>query len=430
MGEPVAILDPPDTPVAQPIINDRQTKMVLEVSRLLAIPTELDHLLSRIAEICCNLLDCEAASIFLHDQPRDELWSKVVMQSEEIRASCTVGIVGHAFTTNAIAHSDDPYNDPRFNPIPDQKSGFHTRNLLACSMPDIDGKPLGVIEAVNKRRGSFCGNDGVLIHLLADQAAVAIQRHHLQSQACQNVVLRYELNLARQVQEAMLPKSPPQVAGLDAIGWAQPASTTGGDCFDLWKTSDGRLGILLADASGHGLAPAMIVSQVRTMVRAISDIETDPHCLLSHANTRLFQDLRNGQFVTAFIAFVSSDGTIHWSSAGHGPVLLRTSAADPITHLLPPSMPLGVTATFAGDAPPAAKMEPGGSLSLMSDGIFESCGPDGKIFSADRVVAILDQHRNGNSSDIVQALRQAVQVWRRGQDPQDDQTIVIVRRAR
>jgi serine phosphatase RsbU (regulator of sigma subunit) len=83
--------------------------------------------------------------------------------------------------------------------------------------------------------------------------------------------LRREMELAREVQQAMLPKRAPELAGFTAVGWSKAASVTGGDCYDLFKLADGRLGIFLGDASGHGVGPALIVSQVRTLVRAMAD---------------------------------------------------------------------------------------------------------------------------------------------------------------
>src|SRR5581483_8381161 len=124
------------------------------------------------------------------------------------------------------------------------------------------------------------------------------------------VALRREMDLAKKVQEKLIPKSPPDVPGLDATGWTRAASVTGGDCFDLWKMHDGRLGIFLGDASGHGLAPALVVSQVRTLVRSISETESDPGVLLGRVNTRLAEDLETGRFVTAFLGFMTSDGTL------------------------------------------------------------------------------------------------------------------------
>src|SRR5687767_12783672 len=122
-------------------------------------------------------------------------------------------------------------------------------------MSDLDGKPLGVIQAVNKVGPAFTADDVALVQLLAEQAGVAIQRHNLQQAALEVVALRHEMDLARRTQEALIPKQPPAFPGYDAGGWTSPASATGGDCFDLWKLPDGQLGLFLADASGHGLAP-------------------------------------------------------------------------------------------------------------------------------------------------------------------------------
>src|SRR5207248_3305905 len=161
------------------------------------------------------------------------------LQSAEIRVARAAGIVGSTFQANQLMLVPDPYNDPRFNPEPDRKSGFRTRNILAAPMADIDRKPLGVLQVINKRGSGFEPVDCAMIQLLSDQAGVAIQRYRLQLTAIQAVALRHEMDLARQVQEAMLPKHVPDVPGLEVDGWTRPASVTGGDCFDFWKTPDG-----------------------------------------------------------------------------------------------------------------------------------------------------------------------------------------------
>jgi phosphoserine phosphatase len=403
--------------------------MVLDISRMLAVPTDLDALLFRIAEACTELLGCERASIFLHDPKTGELWTKVALKSPPIRAPSHVGIVGHAFTHNQVVQVLEPYLDPRFNPEPDRRSGFVTRNLLSAPLKDLDGKPLGVIQAVNKITVPFSGDDVALIQLLAEQAGVAIQRHNLQQAALEIVALRHEMDLARRTQEALIPKCPPVFPGYDAGGWTAPASTTGGDCFDLWKLPDGRLGLFLADASGHGLAPALVVSQARTIVRTVADIERDPHRVLGRVNARLIEDLEWGQFVTAFLGFLSPAGELHWSAAGHGPSFLRPTCGGPVMLLEPPLPPLGVMSDWADVAPPPARINPSGSLVLLSDGVFEAGRPDGEQFGIERIEEVLDDQPNTcTPGEIIAALRAAVRVWQAGAEPQDDQTIVVVQR--
>ena len=122
----------------------------------------------------------------------------------------------------------------------------------------------------------------------------------------ERAVFAHEMNLAKNVQQALIPKEMPVLPGIEPFGWTKPADETGGDLFDLWTLPDGRLGILVADASGHGLARSVIVSQVRTLVRALSEIENHPNGLL--AVNAGWQDLEPARFVTAFLGFLNSEG--------------------------------------------------------------------------------------------------------------------------
>jgi len=417
----------PDLAYASPHASDEQVRMIVQVSRLLAVPTDLDRLLLRIAEIACEMLLCERASIFLHDRATAELWTKVALKSQEIRVSDNRGIVGHTFTCNEVVVVPEPYQDPRFNREPDRRSGFVTRNLVSVPVKGLDGKPLGVIQVLNKVGGTFIANDIALLQLLADQGGVAVQRHQLQLDAVRSAELRREMDLARRAQEKLIPRSPPPIERLTSVGWTLPASITGGDCFDLWKLQDGRLGVLVADASGHGLAPAMIVAQARSLVRAMSDIQPDPDRVLRHVDRRLSDDLECGQFVTAFLGFVSSDGELQWSSAGHGPVLARTQPGAPLAALNPPMTPLGI-----GDAPEEKTspivLRPGGSLIVISDGIFEARNAARELFGVQRMTDSLNRRATRSPAEVLAGLRDDVQAWQGGDEPLDDQTIVIVQR--
>src|SRR5262245_36087104 len=103
-------------------LSSDQLKLVLEVTRTLTLTTDLDVLLKRIAEATTQLLQCERASIFLHDPQTDQLWTKVALQSSEIRVPAAAGIVGATFTDNEVLLIPDVYADSRFNPAPDRAS--------------------------------------------------------------------------------------------------------------------------------------------------------------------------------------------------------------------------------------------------------------------------------------------------------------------
>jgi sigma-B regulation protein RsbU (phosphoserine phosphatase) len=421
-------------------ISAEQMRLVLDVSRMLSVTADLDPLLKHITESVAALLNCDRASIFLHEPTTDELWTKVALGlggGQQIRIPAGAGIVGAAFKANQLLHVPKPYEDPRFNPTNDRKTGFLTRNICSAPMVDLQRQPVGVIQAINKRGegADFTDNDKAMLQLLSEQAGVAIQRFHLQRGAIESMALRKELDLAKKVQEAMIPKTRPDVPGLDPAGWTKAASVNGGDCFDLWKLPDGRLGILLADASGHGIAPALVVMQARTLVRTLSDTELDPLKLLVRINGRLSEDMVAGRFVTVFLGFLAPDGWLEWSSCGHGPILLRPAPGEPVQSLEPGLPPIGILDDMMEEASPPVRLEPGGTLVVTSDGITESFAPDGQLFGETRLVETLDacEAERGTacreSRDVVTAIHRAAIAWQGGKDePKDDQTVVVVRR--
>ena len=409
-------------------ISSEQLKLVLDVSRTLAVTTDLDLLLKYLAESGQNLLDCARTSIFLHDRKTGELWTKVALGTKEIRVPAGAGIVGHVFTANQMLHVPKPYEDARFNQDVDKKTGFVTRNLLTAPMVGIDGQPVGVIQAVNKCTEAFTETDFAILQLLADHAGVAIQRFNLMQEAIERVELKREMDLAQRVQQALIPKDPPTIPGVEVVGWTRAASITGGDCYDLWTLPDGRLAIFLADASGHGIAPALVVSQVRTLIRALVNFEPNPSRLLACVNERMYEDLQDGQFITVFLGYLSSDGSLEWTSAGQGPILAKTSPNGPVTILDTPGYPIGFTPAWPDSPGQPLKLEPGGVLFAASDGIFEAMDPDGKLFGHESVVERLEKGVGETPGKAVETIREAVNVWQTKEEPNDDQTIVVVHR--
>jgi sigma-B regulation protein RsbU (phosphoserine phosphatase) len=388
-------------------------KLVLDISRLLTV-TDLPTLMARIAEAAASFLDAEHARVYLHDPATGELWTVPAPGEVEVRVPSKRGVLGRVFHGGQVVAQADP--------------AAPTRSILCAPLRDLDRQSLGVVEVSDKKTGAFTPEDRVSIELLAEHAALAIQRFRLLLAATQGSELRREMELAHRVQAALTPTSPPSLAGFDVVGWTQAASVTGGDCYDLWKRPDGRVGIFVADASGHGLAAALVISQVRAMVRALSEIEADPQWLLDRVNARLGEDLADGRFVTAFLGVLSSDGWLHWCSAGQGPVFCRVAMGVRFEALRAPAMPLGVAPDFITDPTAPVRLERGGMLVVMTDGLFEAPNEGGEYFGSARVGELLDSLGDEPAEAVVERLRQAVRRWQGRDEPVDDQTIVVVRR--
>jgi len=385
-------------------------KLVLDISRLMAV-TDLVTLAARIEEAAASFLDAERARVLLHDPAAGDLWRPHAPGGDEVRVSGDTGLAAEVLQSGQVMEAADPAS-----------------SVLCAPLRDLDQEAIGVIEVTGKKVGAFTPEDRVSIELLAEHAALAIQRFRLLLAATRGSELNKEMELAQRVQSALIPASPPRLPGIDAVGWTQAASVTGGDCYDLWKLPDGRLAACVADASGHGLAAALVISQFRAVLRALSEIRADPEWLLARVNARLAEDLDDGRFVTAFLAVIAADGVVHWSSAGQGPVFLRPADGVPFQAVAATAVPLGVSPELITDAPTPVRLDRGGMLVVMTDGLFEAPGPDGEFFGAARVSGLLETVGDAPAEEVVDRLRSAVRAWQGRSDPADDQTILVVRR--
>ncbi len=150
---------------------------LLDVMNSLTLERNLDRLLQKIMQKTSEVMDAERATLFLVDESTGELWSKVAQGAalKEIRIPLGAGIAGHVAKTGETVNIPDAYQDPRFNPEVDRKTGYHTRTILCVPMKSPEGKILGVIQLLNKRHGIFTHEDEELLDALESQAAIAVQ---------------------------------------------------------------------------------------------------------------------------------------------------------------------------------------------------------------------------------------------------------------
>ena len=159
----------------------REETRLMDVTRAISSELDIDQLLWKIIGIATELLDAERSTLFLHDPGRDELWSRVAegMATREIRIPAGMGIAGECFTRRAAIVIDDAYADPRFNPAIDRASGFRTRSIICVPVIGRLGVPIGVVQVLNHRIGSFSSKDQRRLENLAAQSAIALENARL-----------------------------------------------------------------------------------------------------------------------------------------------------------------------------------------------------------------------------------------------------------
>jgi phosphoserine phosphatase len=404
-------------------------KLLLDVSRELGAEVALDRLLERIERAALRVLQCERATVFLYDADCDELVSKVATEVDTIRFSAKLGIAGQALTTGEIIHVPDAYADSRFNPEIDKKTGFKTRNMLTFPLVGVDRNPVGVLQVLNKISGPFDSSDQELAQTLSDLAGAALQRQMLLDQYAAKQKLEQDLRLARDIQQRLLPSEAPHIDGYDVAGWNKPADDTGGDCYDFIPLSHDRLGLLLSDATGHGIGPALVVSQCRAVIRALAGATDDLDTLMGSANDLLEKDLDESMFVTSFFGALDiRRHEIQYVAAGQAPTLIYSPERDDLQELSASGLPLAVMAPFYNDPADPIRLAPGDLFLLLTDGFYEWVDPDKEAFGIEGVIDVLRRHHDQSAADIIRLLYEAVLEHARGTPQNDDLTAIVLKR--
>ncbi len=417
----------------------RDLQKVLEITRSMAATEDLDGLLSLIIARGMELLDAERATVFLYDAQRDELISRIAAGTDEIRIPADSGIAGAAAKSGKVVNVPDAYADSRFNPAVDQQTGFRTRNILSVPMHGYDGALVGVLQVLNsrKRGGEFTDYDITLAETLAAQAGVAIQRANLIEHYLQKQQMERAMKIAQDIQQGLLPKAAPTIAGFEVAGFSQPADETGGDTYDFMALPDGRWMFIVADATGHGIGPALVIAETRAMLRAIclqasgrpGQAGLDISAVLATTNNLLSADLQGGRFVTCFLGLLNpKDSALTYASAGHGPMLFYDRQADAFEEAPATSIPLGVMEQADYEKTITHTFQAGDLAVILTDGFFEAVNSRGEDFGMERTSKLLRQGRDLLAAEMITKLRDAVAAFTAGRPQADDLTAVIIRK--
>lgn len=402
---------------------------VLEVSRDLSATIELTPLLQKVTQAALKVLSCERATVFLYDPEPHELYARLAVGADEIRFSADLGIAGEVFRTGKVDNVPDAYEDPRFNPEIDRKTGFKTRNMVTFPLLGFDNKTVGVLQVLNKISGTFDTWDDELVKTFGAQVGVAVQRQQLLEHYAEKQRIEHDLNIAREIQQELLPKEAAQVEGFDIAGWSKAADQTGGDCYDYCTLEDGKLALTLADATGHGIGAALVIAQCRSLFRATISVTQDLSAMVGKVNNLLCHDLPDNRFVTAVFGLLSAtDQTLTFLSAGHGPLIKYIRQTDEIIELSAGGVPLGIMSDMAFEAPERFKLQPGDMMILITDGFFEWANKAGEQYGTERLDAVIRQNRDLSSEELIKILYESVLSFAGGTSQDDDLTALIIKK--
>jgi phosphoserine phosphatase RsbU/P len=402
---------------------------LIEATKSVNSTLELGKLLNVILETALGVVDGDRGTVYLLDEQKQELWSRVLKGEEdiEIRLPLGKGIAGYVAATGDTLNIPEAYFDSRFNPEVDRTTGYHTHSILCMPMRNNSGKIIGALQLLNKRNGPFTQEDESFIDALSVHAAIAVENARLYEKERERIKMQKELLAAREVQMNLIPKEMPAIPGFDFAACTIPAQEVGGDLFDFIPTPRGRLAFCLGDVSGKGLPASLLMANVQATIRNQVASNADPSHALTHANKLLYRNTGSEKFVTLFYAVLEApSGTVAYSNAGHeAPFLIDANGQT--TRLTVGGLVLGIMEDVEYEEA-VIRLSRGDLLVLCSDGITEALNAEGELFGSERTLALLRDHRDKSARQILDLLIAAIREYAGPMKQADDITLVIVKR--
>ena len=305
---------------------------VYNVATMLADVRDLREMLQRTVQVVAETMNVKASSLRLIDKEQDELVIKAVynlsaeyLSKGPIRLSTSV-IDKVALSSRGFEYVRDMRSDTRtMYPLDAAREGIVS--MLSVGMR-YKGKPVGVIRVYTEQEQTFTQLQIALLKAVAAQAAAAIENTRLAEEQTQAAALQQQIKIAAEVQQRMIPQSPPDVPGIDLAAAYVPCFELGGDLYDFIPLPDDNVGLVVADVSGKGVPASLIMASVRAALRAQVDNVYYLYEVLHRLNLMLFRDNKDTEFVTLFYGVLDAQSAPHlfqrWPSAR--PALARRQA--------------------------------------------------------------------------------------------------------
>jgi sigma-B regulation protein RsbU (phosphoserine phosphatase) len=286
------------------------------------------------------------------------------------------------------------------------------------------GDFLGVLYMDSKRPAAFSKLDRQILDALAADAASILDNARLVERERERQRMEQEINIARDIQQALLPRDFREFPHLAVSGINFPCLSVGGDYFDVFPLSDNRTAFLIADVSGKGLGAALLTTMLQGALSGMT-LGTDPARVFNHVNKFLCSHSEVGRYATMFFGILDQDGRLEYINAGHpSPFLVRHGIAEePFTE---GSFPVGLVPE-AEYVSACVKLEPGDTLILFSDGVTEAMDPAEELYGVPRLREVLTGQSECALDKLQKSILESVENFSKGAHQADDLTLLIVR---
>ncbi len=392
----------------------------------------LDHLLDTVQQI----VPYDAAGIFVLNRDilrtpyhRDRTLIAGIAQRgfdqrrEDLDPMLTEGkgIIGAVIRSGRSVVVSDVSRDARY-----VAGRAATRSEIA--VPIIrNRRPVGALNLESDRLHAFDEKDLEVLEFIADAASISIEKSILHTEILEKRRIDDQLQIAAELQARLLPAVPPRVEGYSIAGLCTPAYEVGGDYFDYVRLGNGRLGIVVADVSGNGIAAALLMTSFRALMIPGAREGMSPAALMSRMNVLLPEFARKRDFITAIYGILdSSAGIFTYANCGQNlPFLVR---ADGRIEQLTQSGPSLILLPDVQYETGTVVLGEGDLLVLYTDGVVEVFDRSRQEFGNDRLEEVARQTRGGSADSILREIVSATRSFSGLEASGDDFTLVVIKR--
>jgi sigma-B regulation protein RsbU (phosphoserine phosphatase) len=409
--------------------NDRLT-LLYHLSQTFNSSLDLDEVLNRVMDEIIAATGAERGFVTLRE-PDGRLVFRTARgldqrSIEEPQFHISRGVVEEVAREGQPVLTSDALHDDRFSERASIQ-GLRLRSIL-CTPLTLKDRVLGVVYVDNPfQAGIFTEADLEWISAISSSAAVAIENARLYQVAVEKGRLERELQVARQVQASLLPRTTPKVAGWEFAARWKPAREVSGDFYDFVPCGD-QLGLIIADVSDKGMPAALFMALSRSIVRASATASPSPADAIHQANRLICADSADSMFVTLVYARLDpATGQVVYVNAGHNPPLLYSVEQSTLIELPSTGMALGVFEDVEFEER-RVQLGPGDFILLYTDGVSEAMDPESRMFGEERLRRVLLDRPDAPAEALAAALEEALAAFTGPSARSDDVTFVVVRR--
>lgn len=393
------------------------------ISNILDLDELLDEILNRLFE---TFPRAERGFLMLIEEGTNELIPKAVkrkhnaVEDEEVEVSRT--ILQEVIARRHAVLSHNAMEDKRFR-ANRSVANFGIRAMM-CAPLVWRGEPLGIVYLDSAGIAAFTQDDLELLSGIAGQSAAALGNARLHEKLMKQQRLQQDLHLAERIQQSFLPRRIPEIGGFTFSARYDPAYEVGGDFYDFIALPDERVGVVVADVSGKGVAAALYMARLTRDLRYLALAESDPAHVLKWMNRAVLENGQDDLFVTlAYVVLDTRNQQLSFANAGHMPPVVRRRQEGEVVELTGASgLPLGIVTT--GDyTSELFQLTPGDSVLLFTDGLVEAMSPSKEMFGNERLRAAL-AHGSSHARHTLRRVTQACQNHVLDAPQFDDTTVV------